>query len=209
VEQGKELLRLENVQKSYRGHCVLAIERLVLYSGDRIVVTGGNGSGKSTLMRLLAGVALNDRGRVWRAPELSHEILGLVPQSGGLYGELSVEANLHLRRRLYGLPRRQVSSAAFLGDLELIEFCDRSFADLSGGYQRLATLAAALFLGPACLLLDEPLAGLDRSKKERVLKVLRDHDENLNLAIMAAPNPGEYSAANRELMISNGRITCD
>src|ERR1700681_4283080 len=103
VEQGRELMVLENVQKSYRGHCVLAIERLVLYSGDRIVVTGGNGSGRSTLMRLLAGVALSDRGGVWRAPELSREILGLVPQSAGLYGELSVEANLHLRRRLYGL----------------------------------------------------------------------------------------------------------
>jgi len=208
VEQRSELMLLENVEKYYRGHRVLGIERLALYAGDRIVVTGGNGSGKSTLIRLLAGVSLSDKGRLWRSPALSRGILGLVPQGGGLYGELSIEANLHLRRRLHGLPRRKISDADFLSDLGLIVFCDKPFAELSGGYQRLATLAAALYLGPTCLLLDEPLAGLDRSKKEKALRVLGDDDEELNLLVMAAPNAGDYPAANREIVISDGRIAC-
>jgi ABC-2 type transport system ATP-binding protein len=83
--------------------------------------------------------------------------IGVVPQSPGLYPDLTVREYLDLVARLYG--RGNVSVTA--GDYGLADFLDRRLAALSGGYARRLLVAAAVLPSPDLLLLDEPTVGLD------------------------------------------------
>ena len=102
--QPQQLITLTGVTKRYGREQIMDIHSLAFERGDKVLLTGNNGSGKSTLLRLIGGVSTVTSGKVWRAPSLRDGGVGYVPQSGGLYGELTVRANLALRRRLWDKP---------------------------------------------------------------------------------------------------------
>lgn len=202
----REIIRLAGVEKRYGRHLVLRIDELTVWQGDRIALVGSNGSGKSTLLRILAGIGEVDRGEVRWAHELKGEPLGYVPQSGGLYGELTVQDNLELRRRLYGLSPRDVGEQSFLHLFGLVPFLQKRFSELSGGYQRLAVVASALHVDPTWVLLDEPFAGVDSPKAEQVTRVLDRLGERLRLLIITEQSPGSFSSANRVIEVRDGHV---
>lgn len=126
---------------------------------------GPNGSGKTTLIRLLIGLARPTSGqvRVLGTPMPSRDLLeriGYMPQSDGIYPELSVWENLRFFAGLYG-----ASTEAGAGEvLELVELADRRGTpalELSGGLRRRLSLACALVHRPDVLFLDEPTVGID------------------------------------------------
>lgn len=134
--------------------------------GGRIVgLLGPNGSGKTTLIRLLLGLLRPEAGRVEvlgrRVPDRSLLAeIGYMPQSDGLYHELTVWENVRFFGDLYGgLARARAEEV-----LELVELADRRgslVADLSGGMRRRLSLACALVHRPRLLVLDEPTVGVD------------------------------------------------
>jgi ABC-type multidrug transport system ATPase subunit len=203
-----ELIRLEGVEKRYGRQSVLRIDDLTIHDGDRIVLSGPNGSGKSTLLKVLGGIAPADRGRVWRAPELRREILGFVPQQGGLYGDLTVADNLRVLRGLNGMVPTDPRERPYVRELGLTPLLAKRFAELSGGYQRLATVAAALHVDPGWILLDEPLSGVDGRHVEVLLAELDRVDRVLRLLVVAAPTRVALPSANRFIEIDEGRIRC-
>ena len=202
----RQIIRLTDVEKRYGRQLVLRIEDFIVCQGDRITLVGSNGSGKSTLLRVLAGIAPVGRGEAWWAQELQEEPLGYVPQSGGLYGELTVQQNLELRRRLYGLPPRDVGTQPFLSQLGLEPFLRKPFSELSGGYQRLAVVASALNVDPTWVLLDEPFAGVDSSKADRFSRALDRLGETLRLLVVTEQSPGTLSSANRVIEVRDGHL---
>ena len=199
------LIELEHVEKHYGRERVVAIESLALDFGERVVITGLNGSGKSTLLRLLAGVSQPNRGLVRRNPALDQASLGYVPQSGGLYTELSIRANLAQRRRLWNLPETAPESAWYVQDLGLEPLLDKTPAELSGGFQRLAAVATALHVEPSWLLLDEPFYGLDKGRRDILEERLRHLCNNLVLFVVTAPSV-EFTDAARVVRMENGRV---
>jgi ABC-type multidrug transport system ATPase subunit len=208
VNSGQELIRLEQVEKRYGRYHVLKVEGLSLKEGDRVLISGANGSGKSTLLKVLSGIAPIDRGRMWRARILKTEALGYVPQTGGLYGQLSVQDNLLLRRRLYGRGNGRVEEAWYIKELGLLPLLSRRFAELSGGFQRLATLAAALHVQPAWLLLDEPFGGVDPSKRQILLERLGEISRALRLHVITVPAPEELPEVNKWIRLEEGQLIC-
>lgn len=200
------LLEVRDLRKVYGRQRVLDVDRLEFAAGDRVLVGGRNGSGKSTLLRLLAGAATVDAGRVVRQAALGETRLGYVPQSAGLYADLTVRRNLDIRRALYGCPRRAAEDAWYVDDLALAPLLDRRVEELSGGYQRLAAVAAALHVDPGWLLLDEPFEGLDADRRESVLDVLRRLAGSVRLTVVAAPNAADYPDANRVIQLQQGRL---
>ena len=202
----RELIRLAGVEKRYGSQLVLRIDELTVWQGDRIALVGSNGSGKSTLLRILAGVSPVGEGEARWAPELEGEPLGYVPQSGGLYGELTVQDNLELRRRLYGLTPRDVGEQPFLRLFGLTPFLQKPFSQLSGGYQRLAVVASALHVDPTWVLLDEPIAGVDSPKAAQVSHALDRLGERLRLLIITEQSPGSFSSPNRVIEVRDGRL---
>lgn len=198
------LIELEQVEKRYGGERVLAVESLALGAGERVLIIGANGSGKSTLLRLLAGVSRPDRGRVRR--NLSAATLAYVPQSGGLYSELSMRENLALRRRLWNRIPMPPESAWYIHDLGLEPLLDKTPTELSGGFQRLAAVAAALHVEPDWLLLDEPFYGLDSERRDRLVAGLRELAGSLGLLVITAPGPGEFPDVTQTLGMESGQV---
>lgn len=161
-----------------------AVDRVSLTVPDRSVVAllGPSGCGKSTLLRAVAGLEPVAGGRItWDGVDLDRVPVhrrgfGLMFQDGALFPHRDVAGNI-----AYGLQRSGQDRAAIRARVtELLELVGlgrtehRAVGTLSGGQQQRVALARALAPRPRLLLLDEPLAALDRALRERLLADLRE-----------------------------------
>ena len=145
-------------------HAVDGVD-LSLVPGRIYGLIGPNGSGKTTLIRLLMGLAraIGGEARVLGTVMPSRPLLeriGYMPQSDGIYPELSVWENIRFFAGLYG----GTDGRRALEALELVDLADRRSTpalELSGGMRRRLSLACALVHDPAVLFLDEPTVGID------------------------------------------------
>ncbi len=168
---------------------------------------GPNGSGKSTLLRLIAGICLPNKGELVREVELLGPRLGYVPQSGGLIDELSVDRNLDQRRRLYGLPANNDGKEQLFVRAGLVDSRTKRFAELSGGRQRLAAIAAALYVEPTWLLIDEPFTGVDGIRRAAIEQLLEERAPNTHLLVVTSPESEEFLfAASEVISLKNGNV---
>jgi molybdate transport system ATP-binding protein len=148
-------------------------------------VFGPSGSGKTTLLHLIAGLAIPQRGRLsldgrvlldrerglCRRPEQRR--IGLVFQDGRLFPHLDVTDNLRYGLRLLPPAQRRFSLDEICAWLELDGLRRQRPHTLSGGERQRVALGRALLQSPHLLLLDEPLASLDRGYKLQILPLLR------------------------------------
>ncbi len=152
-------------------------------------VFGASGAGKTAFLEVLAGVRRPSAGRIeldgWVVFDAATRVdvpsrrrgLGYVPQDLALFPHRSVRDNLH-----YARPSPAPADLAFVDHvvavLEIGALLDRMPARLSGGEKQRVALGRALLARPRLLLLDEPLASLDASLRERTLALLgRVHQE--------------------------------
>ncbi len=146
---------------------------------------GPNGAGKTTMMKILYGAALrsnapNDAISVFgwdpRASALEIKyISGIVPQEDNLDVELSVEQNLTIYSKFYGLSKKKAAPriAAVLDFMELADKKGARIKKLSGGMKRRLVIARALINNPKLLILDEPTTGLDPQVRHHIWDKLR------------------------------------
>lgn len=148
-------------------------------------VFGRSGSGKTTLLRCLAGLERSPAGfmsmgvTVWQDEgrgvfvPVHHRSIGMVFQEPHLFSHLSVHANLH-----YGLKRtpqqeRYISTEQVIDILGIDHLLDRRPHQLSLGEQQRIAIGRALLASPRLLLMDEPLASLDRPRKQEILPFIQ------------------------------------
>jgi iron(III) transport system ATP-binding protein len=201
-------VQISGLYKSFGAHPVLAGLDLEVPAGSLTAILGPSGSGKTTLLRLLAGFERPDRGTIGIAGKIvdgegthirpEQRRIGYVPQEGGLFPHLTVQANV-----AFGLPRaaRRQGVGELLETVGLTGLERRYPHQLSGGQQQRVALARALAIKPEILLLDEPFASLDAhlraSVREEVARILHrssttallvthDQDEALSLADLVA-----------------------
>jgi iron(III) transport system ATP-binding protein len=201
-------LQISELHKRFGTHAVLADLDLEVPAGSLTALLGPSGSGKTTLLRLLAGFDTPDRGTIRIGQRVvdaegthvhpEHRQIGYVPQEGGLFPHLSVEANV-----AFGLSRaaRRQGVGDLLEMVGLANLARRYPHQLSGGQQQRVALARALAVKPAIVLMDEPFASLDAHQRagvrEEVGRILResstttllvthDQDEALSLADLVA-----------------------
>jgi thiamine transport system ATP-binding protein len=154
---------------------------LTLADGAILALLGPSGCGKSTLLRAIAGLEPVASGRIcWDGTDLvgipvHRRGFGLMFQDGVLFPHRDVAGNIAYGLRRAGLNRREIDSRTtdLLELVGLPGYAARRVATLSGGEAQRVALARALAPGPRLLLLDEPLAALDRSLRERLLADLR------------------------------------
>lgn len=195
-----------------------ALELDVELSGRIIGVFGPSGSGKTTLLELIAGLKRPDRGsiqlrgeylvggpeRVCLRPEQRR--IGYVPQDLALFPHLSVRQNL-----LFGRPARAEPAQHFhhlVERLELKPLLEARPGGLSGGEKQRVALGRALMTEPKLLLLDEPLANLDRPLSLRLLGLIREIAAEFDTPIMhVTHNANELAQlADEVILLENGRV---
>ncbi|MBL8673636.1 MAG: ATP-binding cassette domain-containing protein, partial [Rhodospirillales bacterium] len=169
------ILRLRGVVKRFGDATAVDGVDLDIHRGELFALLGASGCGKTTLLRLLAGFETPDSGRI----EIDGADMAVLPpylrpvnmmfQSYALFPHMSVERNV-----AYGLaqerrPKGEIATrvAEALDLVEMGAFAARRPDQLSGGQRQRVALARAIVKRPLVLLLDEPLAALDRKLRER------------------------------------------
>ena len=181
------VLSLEGVAKRFAspGRGAPATEALrdvsfAVQPGRIVGLVGPDAAGKTTLLRVCAGLVVPDSGEVTvfgaAVARLDRGRIGYMPQSGALYGELSVQQNLTLYAKLRGLPREQWDERiGHLLDLTgLAPFTRRAAGRLSGGMRQKLALACAVAAAPPLMLLDEPSVGVDPLSRREIWQLARD-----------------------------------
>jgi ABC-2 type transport system ATP-binding protein len=150
--------------------------------GEIFGLLGPNGAGKSTLIRMLttllpptAGTAVVGGFDVVGQADGVRRAIGVIPQAMTSDLELSVEENLLIFSKLYGVPRerRRRLIAELLEAVELTQWADRPVKNLSGGMRRRVEIARGLVHEPRIFFLDEPTTGLDPVSRVGVWEMLK------------------------------------
>ncbi len=169
--------------------------------GEVVALLGPNGAGKTTTLHMLLGLVTPDTGSVRLfGSDLARnrtELLARVNFAAGyvhLPGALTVEENLAVFARMYGMARVQERVRAVIDLLELGEMRRRPLRLLSSGQQTRVQVAKALLNQPDLLVLDEPTASLDPDAGDRVRELLlglaRDTGRAMLITSQAGPAPG-------------------
>ena len=171
------VLDVAEVSVAYGDSVVLEGVSLSVANGEIVALLGASGSGKSTLLRLVAGLVAPDGGRVEidgadvTTVPTHRRAVGMVFQDEQLFPHLSVGDNvgygLRMQRLAAGERRRRVGE--LLDVVGLAGFEGRQVGGLSGGEAKRVAVARSLAPHPKVLLLDEPLTGLDRELRDRLM----------------------------------------
>lgn len=194
------IVEVKGLHKSFGGIVVADDVRLNLEAGEIVGLIGPNGAGKTSLFNLISGVIPPDAGsislnghRVERLPMHRRARIGLARtwQNTRMFHSMSVLDNLLIATRHYPgeslarimLRRRSVDAfrraatekaAALLERVGLLEKMNEMAIELSYGQQKRISLARALMSDAACLLLDEPMAGVEGATYETIIRVIRE-----------------------------------
>src|SRR3954453_20861308 len=161
--------------------------------GEIFGLLGPNGAGKSTLIRMLttllapsAGTALVHGFDVSKQSDGVRRSIGVIPQAMTSDLELSVEENLIIFAKLYGVPRarREALIGELLEAVELTQWRQAPVKNLSGGMRRRVEIARGLVHEPRIFFLDEPTTGLDPVSRAAVWEMLRKVKVERDLTVL-------------------------
>ena len=212
----RPLLRIEAVSKGFGG--VKAVDHLSLdvFEGEFFALLGPSGCGKTTLLRLIAGFERPDTGRIMLdevdlAPVRPYRRpINMMFQSYALFPHLNVEANVAFGLKQERLPTREIGRrvADMLAMLRLESFGGRKPHELSGGQRQRVALARSLVKRPRLLLLDEPLAALDKKLRGETQFELMELQRRLGLTfvIVTHDQSEAMTLADRIAVMDGGRL---
>lgn len=211
-------LTITNVSKRYSNK-VLGLQNfnLELYPGI-LGLLGPNGAGKSTLMNILATITRPTEGQVlWngvdivKQPDELRRVLGYLPQSFGVYPNLSAQEFLEYMAAVKGLDsrsaRRRIDELLQL--VNLTEVRKRPLGGYSGGMKQRVGIAQALLNDPQLLIVDEPTVGLDPEERVRFRDLIADLSGE-RIVILSTHIVSDVEATATRIVVTNhGRLVTD
>jgi putrescine transport system ATP-binding protein len=215
---GAPYVRLEGVVKRYTAGAAAAVDgiSLAVARGEFFALLGPSGCGKTTLLRLLAGFERPEEGRILidgvdmaDVPPYARPV-NMMFQSYALFPHMTAAQNIGFGLKQDRLPRREIADRV-AGMLELVKLGrlgDRKPHQLSGGERQRVALARALVQEPKLLLLDEPLAALDRKLREETRFELVRIQQRVGITFLMVTHDQEeaMTMASRIAVMSAGRI---
>jgi putrescine transport system ATP-binding protein len=210
------LLRIDAVVKKFGG--VRAVDRLSLdiRAGEFFALLGPSGCGKTTLLRILAGFETPDEGRILLdgkdiAQVLPHQRpINMMFQNYALFPHLTVRDNIAFGLKRAGMPRSAIDTrvAEMIALVKLEGLAQRKPDQLSGGQKQRVALARSLARRPKVLLLDEPLAALDKKLREGTQAELMELQRRLGMTFIIVTHDQEeaMTVASRIGVMDAGRL---
>ncbi|GEL93731.1 ABC transporter ATP-binding protein [Cellulomonas composti] len=198
---GPALVDVQGVTRRFGTFTAVDDASLVVHAGEIVGLLGANGAGKTTLIRMVLGLTPPTVGRILvfgEPPSRSgRRRLGYVPQSLGLYDDLSVRENLAFVAAVYGSP---VPVPPDLADV-----ADALVGTIGLGRQRRLAFAAALAHGPELLVLDEPTSGVDPLARTRLWDAVHEQAEAGVGVLVTTHYMSEAQQCDRLMLMSRGR----
>ena len=177
---------------------------LTLEEGELVGLIGPDGAGKTTTFRMLMGLKKPTGGTL--KLNVPRTQLSYVPQTFSLSPELTVEENMQLQAKLYGMTGAGPRIRELLASVDLERFLDRPSGALSGGMKQKLAVCSALLPQPRLLLLDEPTTGVDPVSRREFWSLLHGiHDEGVTV-LFSTPYMDEAEYALRLLLMDRGRV---
>ncbi len=215
--ESEKLVQIEKLSVSYQSMPVLHDFNLTAQSGETIGILGRNGAGKSTLLKTICGLnkqvagsvkVLNQNPQKIPASEIT-KIFGYVPaQPSDLLISKTVSAECELVDKQNGLTRDTTLNIVknFLPDVRP----EQHPRDLSEGQKLILVLSMALATNPKILILDEPTRGVDYQTKSRLVEILKNHQKNGGLTLIASHDVELIAqVCNRAILIADGELIVD
>ena len=211
-----DFLRIEGVSKSFGAFQAVRNVTLSVAQGEIFALLGGSGCGKTTLLRMLAGFEEPTAGRIYLDGK---DMAGVPPwlrpvhmmfQSYALFPHMTVETNI-----AYGLKHEEMTKAdradrvrEMLDLVQLTPFAKRKPHQISGGQRQRVALARALARHPKLLLLDEPLAALDKKLREHTQFELMSIQERTGVTFIVVTHDQEeaMTLADRIAVMDKGEV---
>jgi ABC-type Fe3+/spermidine/putrescine transport system ATPase subunit len=210
------IVTISGVSKCFGAVTAVDGVALEIARGELFALLGGSGCGKTTLLRLLAGLEQPDSGQIMiDGQDMTGVPAHLRPvnmmfQSYALFPHMDVAANVGYGLRREGIPKAEIAArvAEMLKLVQLENLGTRKPFQLSGGQRQRVALARALIKRPKLLLLDEPLAALDRKLREGTrFELVRLQDElGLTFVVVTHDQEEAMSMATRLAVMNSGRI---
>ncbi|GAB4272641.1 MAG: energy-coupling factor ABC transporter ATP-binding protein [Candidatus Rifleibacteriota bacterium] len=189
IEQNKNRLVAEKLNwPSWEGKEPVSF---ALEPGELMLLTGANGAGKTQLMQRLAGIGSFSQGSVKQ--DIADHRFSFVPQSP----DLEIFASNPIEEALTGSSASAEEAISILKFFGLGEFLEKSPLLLSFGQKKRVSICSAFMRKPSCLLLDEPLSGLDSLNRQKILTCLEFFLNNGGIAIVATHEPEFFEKLKR------------
>jgi len=209
-------VRLSGLRKNFDDFAAVDGVDLDIYKGELFCLLGASGCGKTTLMRMVAGLEQPTAGRIIidgvdmaNLPPYERPV-NMMFQSYALFPHMTVEKNVAYGLKKEGLPKREIADrvADMLKLVQLSQFASRKPEQLSGGQRQRVALARALVKRPKLLLLDEPLAALDKKLRQSTQFELVNIQHRLGVTFLIVTHDQEeaMTLSTRIAVMDHGQI---
>src|SRR5690348_2247480 len=210
------LLEIIAAKKRFAATPAVEYVSLRVEAGEFFALLGPSGCGKTTLLRLIAGFETPDAGRILidgvemnAVPPYARPV-NMMFQSYALFPHLDVTGNIAFGLKQEGMERRRREArvADMLALVQMSDYARRRPHELSGGQKQRVALARALAKMPKLLLLDEPLAALDRKLREETRVELTGIQERVGTTFLVVTHDQEEALgmAQRVAVMNRGRL---
>lgn len=215
-------IRIQGLTQKFGDNDVLRGIDLEIFRGETLIVLGSSGGGKSVLLKHLPGLLQPTSGSIQvdgveisrlkeRALGPIRRQMGMMFQGGALFDSFTVAENVAFPLRESGMKKESEISKLVAEALEIVRLPgqeDKLPSELSGGMRKRVALARAVVDKPACVLFDEPHAGLDPVTADSIDHLIKDLQNNLGITNVVVTHEmrSVFRIADRIIFLEQGRI---